>query len=180
MKIEISNQKLSYMLDECMEECESIGIEADEQAWPVTLVKVNNRLSRAHGRCIYHNRYRTCTIEISGKLMNTGNDEWIKNTLMHEYLHSLTYGEHHGGRWAEYAKRVNHDLGYGVERTANAEESKAVQEQYRYQGICHDCGAKYTFARKRKYFDYISECTCSDCHSHNIEVTDTKTGKVYR
>lgn len=75
---------------------------------------------RAYGRCCPKGSLKRYTeydyyIEISGHtLENT--EKSIRNTLIHELLHTVPGGLRHTGEWKKWAKFVSYKTGYDIKR----------------------------------------------------------------
>ncbi len=66
-------------------------------------VKINNRLTRALGRCCY----TTKTIELQGRYVKDNTVEQVTDTILHEIAHALAGPRAgHGMEWKMWAVRV--------------------------------------------------------------------------
>lgn len=66
-------------------------------------VKINNRLTRALGRCCY----TTKTIELQGRYVKDNTVAQVTDTILHEIAHALAgHSAGHGSEWKMWAVRV--------------------------------------------------------------------------
>lgn len=167
---------LKKILIQCAEDCIKIGISPDEDYYKVEDIRINNRLKRTAGRCLYYTN-GTSIIEISGNALK--HPEIVRNVIMHEFLHALCPRDNHSGRWKKYAERVNTAYGYDVQTYLTGESAEKMNAEARYRIECTACGIHTGIHRKMKMFEHLNKCTCKNGHTHTLKVTDTKTGKVW-
>lgn len=118
----------------CIDELKSIGIECGN----VTKWTVNTRAYSRWGMC--HHRNGSHQIEISSRLLNEEVDERsLKNTIIHELLHTLPKCNNHKKIWQEKARFVNQKLGYNIKRTSSAKEQGVLDTGYKYKVFCYKC-----------------------------------------
>lgn len=156
---------LKKLAKECIEELNAIGI------YPTVTpndFSINTRAKSRFGQCKYkRNGYNSdgskhydCSINISSFLLDTRNDvDSVKSTIHHEILHSLNecIGEHHGGKWKEYAELVSDCYAkYDITRCSTFEErldkdvcNELVKKNKSYSWKCSACGSKITVNRAR-------------------------------
>ncbi|MBR5315815.1 MAG: SprT-like domain-containing protein [Firmicutes bacterium] len=82
----------------------------------------------------------------------------IRNTLVHELLHTCPGCFNHGAKWKAYANLVKNTLGYQVIRCGGDKEQDAALEQARkekragyqtrYLLVCTKCGREFERFRK--------------------------------
>lgn len=88
-------------------------------------------------------------INISAVLLDERNAaEGLKNTIIHELLHTCAGCMNHGAKWKEYAARVKAAYGYNIKRTSNEEE----------KGIAAECVAEYNRQKKDTPPRYVFRC----------------------
>lgn len=150
---------MEYM-HECMAELDGIGIEYGN----IVEVKVNTR-ARRWGQCrVVPGGY---SININQVLLDERNDEnGLKNTIIHELLHSCKGGHGHKGEWKRLANKVHRELGYNITRTSSADD-KGVEAETRpvrvkYTITCEKCGRSWTRERACNLTKYTNNyrCTC--------------------
>lgn len=82
-------------------------------------------------------------------------DQTLKDTIVHELLHTVPGCLDHKGKWEMYAELVNRRLPqYTIKRTASWEEKGIMIDRgepvYRYILQCSNCGAEFPRERKSK------------------------------
>lgn len=116
---------------------------------------VNTRLRKAMGRCKRKtNLLGVCyEIEVAGCMLADNVDEMeIRDTIMHELIHTCPRCFDHGYYFHHYAEIVNRKYGYHVDTYVDTEQVKAAgviikEESYKYILKCKVCGRE--FKRKR-------------------------------
>lgn len=107
---------------ECMRELENIGIKCGN----VIKIDINTRAKKRWGQCRkIGNNY---IIEVNQILLREDTDiDGLKNTIIHELLHTCKGCMKHTGEWKQLAEKVNRYYGYNIKRCdsayANYEES---------------------------------------------------------
>jgi len=156
---------LQAVAQECIKELDSIGIKCGK----IKEFKVNRRAQR-WGLCRHYSNEGYCIIEISDTLLDERNDiKGLKNTIIHELLHSCTPGAGHKGEWKRLADLVRCKLGYNIKRVSNESEKGVLinhhsrEKGYKYAVSCVDCG--YTYRRKKlsKVITHPSVYHCGKC-----------------
>lgn len=111
----------------CMEELDAIGIEYGN----IVEVKANTRAKKRWGQCkAIPGGY---SINISVALLDERNNEQgLKETIIHELLHSCKGCMNHGEKWKRLAQKVNRAYGYNIKRCSSAED-KGVQSELYHQ-----------------------------------------------
>lgn len=103
-------------------------------------------------------------ITISAKLLQDDvDDQFAKDTIAHELLHTVDGCMNHGKKWKTLANRVNTCCpGYCIKsRTAAIEKGIAVE--YRYLMRCCGCNATIGRHRKSPFVDHPEHYKCSKC-----------------
>lgn len=111
-------------------------------------VQVNTRAKRRLGCCFYQGgRY---WIEVSDRVLGDG--ALLRQTLVHELLHTCPGCRDHGKRWKAYAGLVSEKLGFKIERTVStgAQEGPLRHEEVKYILECQSCGARIERMRMSK------------------------------
>lgn len=149
----------------CMEELDAIGIEYGN----IVEFKVNTRAKKRWGQCrAIPGGY---SINISVVLLDERNDEQgLKETIIHELLHSCKGCMNHGENWKRLAAKVNRAYGYNIKRCSSAED-KGVQEETRPVNVrivnyiikCNKCGHTYTRTRMSKLIQRPERYRCGHC-----------------
>lgn len=110
----------------------------------------------------------TYEIEIAKALLQDDVDDIaVKNTVIHELLHTCPDCFKHTGRWKQYADKVNRLLPqYNIKRTTSAEEKgvevRRKEPEYRYILRCNSCGNEIKRQKKTAVIDHPEHyrCTC--------------------
>ena len=124
----------------------SIGIPVSNRLEPE--VRINTRARRRLGCCYYQSgRY---WIEVSQAVLE--DEDLLKQTLVHELLHTCPKCRDHGPKWKAYAQTVNEKLGYRIERTVKTETPAGSlrHEEIKYILECQSCGAQIKRMRMSK------------------------------
>lgn len=150
----------------CMKELDAIGIRYGK----ILRWEVNTRAKSRWGQC------RTVpggySININSILLDDRNDEkGLKETILHELLHSCKGCMNHGDNWKRMARKVNQAYGYNIKRTDSVSD-KGVQSEtmlprkareVNYKVICLDCGKIYTRAKASKLITHTNCYRCGCC-----------------
>lgn len=124
-----TDERINKMLAECIELMRELDVPISENICPeVTLTGSR----RNYGRCCGKGTLKKYTeydfyIEISGHtLENT--EKSLRNTLIHELLHTVPGGLCHTGEWKKWAKYVSAKTGYNIQRL-DGDETQEDQER---------------------------------------------------
>lgn len=120
---------------------------------------INYRAKKRFGQCCGKK-----DINISSWLLEIGTDKDIKNTIIHEILHTFEDTIGHKAKWKYYANYVNNRTDYNIERTGSIYETyynaKIIfreKEVYNYKITCKKCGGiiyRQRLSKKSKlYFE---------------------------
>ena len=162
---------LEKMVGDCVDECKKIGIHTGN----ITKVTINNRVKSRLGQC-YLLSSGNYEIEISGFFLNENiSEKIIRNTVMHEVLHTCDGCMNHGNRWKSYAEKVNNKYGYNVSRLANLSANEEIKRSYykssKYMYRCEGCGNIVAFNRRCKFTKYTKHYSCGYCGGSFIKIT---------
>ena len=112
-----TDARINRMLAECIELMKELGVPISDSICPeVKLVGTHSY----YGRCNPKGSLKRFTefdyyIEISGHtLQNT--EKSLRNTLIHELIHTVPDGLCHTGEWKKWAKYVSEKTGYNIQR----------------------------------------------------------------
>ena len=125
------NLRKLYM--KCVAELESIGMDYSDK---IINVKVNGRLKATLGRCVFDRRSGYYTIEVAPCML--GDDvevEAVKDTIIHELIHTCPGCMNHGTEWKRRAQIVNRKLGYNISRLVKSSDLEAQGGEDRKTGI---------------------------------------------
>ena len=143
------------ILCNCLAELDSIGVTCYSRY--ITGITVNNRLSRALGRCVVRNGI--FRIELARKVTADNVDiDFVRNIIMHEVIHTMPGCFNHGSTFQRYASIVNRKLGYHVSTEETIENMEAAgvkpiikSEVAKYALVCKKCGK--TIAYRQRWCD---------------------------
>ena len=127
--------------------------------------KINTRAKTRLGVCKKTgDRY---VIEIAAALLDeSAAESELKNTVMHELLHTCRGCMSHTGRWRELADRVNAACGLSVSRTTERDKAEipdALAAKPKYRIVCTACGAVYERFRRSRLTDHPEMYKCGRC-----------------
>lgn len=139
----MDQRELDAMLASLAAELRGLGIPVSPKLLPG--VQVNTRAKRRLGCCIY--REGVYRIEVAAALLD--DPPMLRETLLHELLHTCPGCRNHGEKWKQYASYVNSKLGTSIQRTVKMEGSFAPlrHEEVKYILRCESCGKE--IVRKR-------------------------------
>lgn len=145
----------------CMEELDKLHIEYRN----VIDISENSRAMRRWGQC------RAVpggfAININSRLLDEHVPEkHLKETIMHELLHTCDGCFNHGGKWQLLASLVGRAYGYKIERAASCADME-VMENYKksakYEICCEKCGYTIYRYRKSNLVQNPDDYTCGVC-----------------
>lgn len=182
-------EKLKKLYGECINELKTINIDINNPSKfgeiEIDLAKRNAKrygcckqskpdtkyyhfIKRGHRRIKVYDKFLKHNIEISKWVMEL-DDKIIKNTILHEIIHCVPNCNNHGKEFKAYAKYINENLGYDIQRLGNKKEDYIksnldYQEndlEYKYKIKCKQCGLIYYRQRLKKNF--IRDYRCGKC-----------------
>ena len=129
-------QGLSGLMASLIQELEGRGVPVSPHIRPQ--VQVNTRAKRRLGCCIF--RDGLYTIEVSASILD--NPALLRETLLHELLHTCPGCRDHGPVWKRHAAQVNQAMGTAIQRTVKLEGAAQPlrQEEVKYILRCESCG----------------------------------------
>ena len=171
------NEKLIRLSKESIRELEDIGL---GKMIPKNLnFTINYKAKKRLGQCAGNKR----DINISSWLLEIGLDHDIKNTIIHEILHTFKDTIGHKARWQYYAGYVNNRTDYHITRTtsidniyARANEVRPTKEiHYKWEITCTKCGK--VFYRQRMTTRVLNDFTRGNrvhkqCGGHDFKIVD--------
>ena len=146
--METLNQKLKRLVKESEKELQAIGL-GDKLKSDIKYT-INYKAKKRLGQCC-----KKQDINISSWLLEIGDDHDIKNTIIHEILHTFEDTIGHKEKWQYYARYVNNRTDYHITRTTSinkiyekANKVRPTREiHYRWKITCTKCGK--VFYRQR-------------------------------
>lgn len=158
-------RNLNDYAKKCMMELDDIEIEYGN----IIEFKVNTRARGRWGQCkAVSGGY---SIDVSAILLDERNDEQgLKNTIIHELLHSCKGCMNHGENWKQLAAKVNRVYDYNIKRCSSADE-KGIREETRIKNAreikyivkCNECGYVYTRTKMSKLIQHPEHYRCGCC-----------------
>lgn len=155
-------RNLSAVAFECKRELDALNIRYGN----VVEFRVNSRVKSRWGRC--SSIIGGFVIEVSERLLHDEVPmESLKNTIIHELLHTCKGCQNHGTTWKRLADKVNRAYGYNIKRTTSASE-KGVQEEERvikvkHRFACSSCGQIIERERESKFTKNYDRYRCGCC-----------------
>lgn len=156
---------LQIVANECLKELQNIGIEFGN----IVGFEINTRAKRRWGQCkAVPGGFK---ISISYILLDQRNSiDGLKNTIIHEVLHTCKGCQNHGKTWKYYAEKVNKAYGYNIKRCSTSEEKgiefderKSDAKRIKHSFECMKCGQIISRARESKFTKYYSHYRCGIC-----------------
>lgn len=178
------NEKLIRLSKESIKELEDIGL---GKMIPKNLhFTINYKAKNRLGQCVDKR-----DINISSWLLEIGLDHDIKNTIIHEILHTFKDTIGHKAKWQYYAGYVNNRTDYHITRTtsidniyARANEVRPTSDHressYKYKIVCEKCGCEwYRYRMTREVFLSYKYNTRvhRNCGCRNFKIIDIKENK---
>lgn len=159
-------RNLNLIAKECMEMLDGLGIEYGN----IKEFKVNTRAHSRWGQC--KRVIGGYSININVALLDERNDiNGLKNTILHELLHSCDGCMNHGEKWKAMARKVNDAYGYNIKRTSSSSEkgvdkelNKHTEIVYRYAVQCKECGHIYKRSKMSNVIKHPDDYRCAHCH----------------
>ena len=151
MENENINAKLKRLAKESETELKNIGL-GDKLKKNIAYT-INYRAKKRLGQCCDKK-----DINISSWLLEIANDHDIKNTIIHEILHTFEDTRGHNAKWQYYAMYVNNKTNYHIERLANVYEiynnvnkiKPISHTHYKWEITCMKCGKTWNWQRLTK------------------------------
>ena len=122
-----TDERLNMMLAECIELMNELKVPISEYICPEVVLTGTHRYfgqCSSKGSLVKYNKY-DFYIEISGHtLENT--EKSLRNTLIHELIHTVPDGMCHTGEWKKWAKYVSEKTGYNIQRLDGDETAEDI------------------------------------------------------
>lgn len=152
----MTQEKLNALCRELAEQLAALKIPVSNKIAPE--VRVNSRAKRRLGCCYAQDG--GYVIEVSAGLLE--DRERLRQTLVHELLHTCPGCRNHGERWKSYARRVNEAWGMEIRRLAPAEgpTEPLRREKVKYILQCTRCGREFPRSRMSKAVKYPGRYRC--------------------
>lgn len=144
----ITQNRLQTLFDEVKNEIKEI---VPFSPYIHNTITINHRKT-ALGTCKRYN-YGMFQIGISKYLLKC-DEKLIKETLIHELIHTCKNCFNHGYNFIKYAQKVNNMLNYRIV-VINRDKQFSEKIQYKYEITCVECGAKFYRHRLPKNINNI-------------------------
>lgn len=153
---------LNRIYNECYKEVVSCGI----QPGNITDVSINTRATTRWGQCVKKDGH--FTINISERLLSDNiPDDGLKNTIIHEILHTCKDCQNHGKEWKKYASIINERYGYKIKRADTAKEKGVSEDDLfanaKHKFTCTNCGNSIYRQRESKFTRNYTRYRCGIC-----------------
>lgn len=144
-------QKLIRLAKESEAELKAIGLE--KKLKKNIVYTINYRAKSRFGQCCNKK-----DINISSWLLQVGTDSDIKDTIIHEILHTFEDTKGHDSKWQYYAKYVNARTDYNISRLGSSSKVYANANvvppkkhiHFKYEITCRKCGRVWKWQRMTK------------------------------
>ncbi len=155
---------LMTFVEQCRKDLDALGI----QYGTVLKWEINTRAKRRWGQCkmIAKGQF---SVSISERLLdNRIDDQALKDTIVHELLHTVPGCMNHTGKWKQLADKVNGSFpGYCIKRTSSEEEkgieALSTAPAYRYILKCQKCGKMAFRQRLSSFVTHPEKYQCVAC-----------------
>lgn len=152
---------LMKLVVECQRDLTSLNIRTGKvRNWTV-----NTRAKARWGYCAKVAK-GLFDIQIAAALLQDEvDDQAVKDTIVHELLHTIPGCFKHTGKWKQYANTINHLLPqYEIKRGSSYEE-KGLEDtrpepKYRYVLKCLQCGAEIKRQKKSAAVEHPEHYRC--------------------
>lgn len=152
-----TQERLEKLFREAYKEVKVLGLPVGE----LKKIQINNRLTVTLGRCKKTNS--GYIIEIAEYLLKEAPDKDIKNTMVHELIHTFPKCLNHGHEFYKYANILNEKYGYNISRANETPWRKADSSNYKYMFKCSGCGQIIVRQRKSRFTEHPELYTCGSC-----------------
>ena len=160
----MTSLELSSVMNEVRENMKKIGIDCSAN---IREIKFTGQ-RKTWGRCYKARGWgcETYRITISDMLQKKGvNPNALKSVVAHEVLHTCPKCWSHTGEFSRLADILENKYGYKIKE--HMAEGLGVPDEVKYDEPyvieCSECGQKYAYNKRKKWFKYIEKCGCGNC-----------------
>ena len=170
----VTKNQITNMFYEARAELVNLGY--DELLDNFYDITFSNRMTKTLGycKCIRHKEYQ---ITINSNYMNICDCTALKNTIVHELIHSIQGCMNHKGKWKMIANQVNKVYGYHISRCSYYEDYhqfRQSKKNYKYKVICNYCKKEWKYQKKGRIVNSIlknpNSCTCNYCNRKSFSI----------
>ncbi len=155
-------RNLRRVFEECCSELDAINIPYGN----VKEIVPNARAQKRWGQC-KRNYDGTYSINISTQLLEDSTPiNGLKNTIIHELIHTCPECFNHRSKWKSYADKVNQRYGYDIKRCESSNEKgiDPFNTSAKYVYRCVKCGTIYTRMRATNFTRHPENYRCGVCN----------------
>lgn len=157
---------LQKLYEACVHECKDANIPIrDNRVYKIKFTEHDSESS--WGFCVLNKKRMTFSIFINSTLSSEACPiEELKDTVIHELLHTCPRCQGHGKTWMKYAGILNEKYGYELTTTRDDDavfhKGKPVLHRY----ICKTCGSVFNLRTENEtYFNPNARFICVFCRS---------------
>lgn len=126
---------------------------------------VNTRAKARWGLCTKVSRGVFDIQVVSSLLEDSLDDQPVKDTIVHELLHTVPGCFKHTGKWRQYADLINKLIPHYSIKTHTSYEEKGIKDNraaptYRYVLKCEGCGRELRRQKKSAVVEYPEHYRC--------------------
>lgn len=164
--------RLVSLVDEARKELDALGIPYGK----ISMLEVSHTVT-SYGDCrkIGESSYR---IRVNKVLLAEAADTIVKETIIHEILHTCPGCMNHGKTWQAYASVVNDAYPrYRISRLSSCNRTHVRlknRDTAKYVATCMSCNKEYLFFKKTYVVDCLinnpTSCKCSICNNKNFKI----------
>lgn len=162
----MTDAALYPIMNEIRSNMEKLGIKCSHN---VTKIKFTGQ-RRSWGKC--HRRDDRYWISISDQLGKKGvNKNALESVIAHELLHTCPKCWCHTGEFERLAIVLEEKYGYKI-RAHDRKEFEIPDDIYYdepYVIQCTECGQKYAYNKRRKWFKVLDQCKCGSCRKQTLK-----------
>ena len=155
----------------CVQECKNVDIPIrDDKVIKIEFTKEYAQESR--GFCIMDNDCNTFSIFINSIYQEKDCPiEELKETIIHELIHTCPRCQSHGKIWMKYAKILNDKYGYELMTTKDYEAVFNKELPILHKYVCKTCGSFFNLrVENETYFSKDMYFCCSFCGAKYYEI----------
>lgn len=173
-----SKEQLNQWLREEQDNLVAIGVPISSHICPeIRLSKATSWYGQCQQNRVYQGKRYPFVISVSAYHLQSS-ERAIRNTLLHELLHTCPGCLNHGPKWKAYAALVQKQLGYNIVRAGGDKDEDSAIEQARQQKrascqtqyflICTQCGQEFIRYRKSNLVLHPEKyrCKCGGTIKH--------------
>lgn len=177
-------QQVATWFKEEADKARSVGIPVSKDIEPeIELCKARTFYAQCCRKNEKHPNYKYY-IRFSEYFLYCENENYIRETLMHEALHTCPSCMNHGKEWQKWVKKANDKFGYHISRISTYEDfslrkqaekvrpraASGTSIRHGYLIECSRCGAGWARTRRSRVTENIGKCKCPYCKDYTLTV----------